>query len=349
MSAALFRPETTAVVLNPVSGAPAARRKARAMAKRLAALGYRVLPTARPNDAGRLALEAVTAGCNSVVAFGGDGTLYETVEHLPPHVALGLFPTGTVNLFARGLDIPREPEAWLALLQSGATIPYSFGLCNGRPFACVASTGFDALVVAQVNRTLKKWIQQGAYAVEALRAFAGYRPPEFRVTLDGTPYRFEAETAEAGRPGSGRSPQSARSPRSARSSGSRSANRSSGAGRLLGIIVGRIPYYGGAHPVLPHAQPRRSELAVAFLHARDKWSLLRFARGMVLGTLPRMKGVVFRTAQRLTIESDPPCPVELDGDPFAQTPVEFTLESAPRTILAPIVVKPPGGTAADPA
>lgn len=298
----LFAPSATAVVLNPISGKPSSRRKARRMADQLTARGYRIVPTTGPNSAGRLAREAVECGCNSVIAIGGDGTLYETMAELPAETGIGFFPTGTVNLFARGLNIPLRPDAWLELLDSRHTVPMHLGRCNNRPFACVASVGFDALVVAKVNRTLKKWIQKGAYAVAALRSFAGYAPPDLSVTLDGEPYRPRAEFSRQ---------------------------------KLVGVIVARVPYYGGLHAVLPKADPLSPRLEVALLHAQDKWSLLRFARGVVLGTLPRMKGVVYQTVQRIRIESQPASEVELDGDAFSQTPVECRVEPNTRPILSP--------------
>lgn len=296
----LFLPHKTVVVLNPVSGSQSTRRKAKAMTTVLREQGFRIAATTGPDQAGRLAREAVESGCDSVIACGGDGTLYETIADLPPEVGIGFFPMGTVNLFARGLNIPQEPDAWRNLLAARTTVPMYFGRCNGRLFACVASIGFDATVVAQVNRSLKKWIQKGAYVVEALRAFPNYYPPHYRITMDG---RLYTPPVWMGQP--------------------------------MGIIVGRVPYYGGLHPILPKADPRKARLEVALLHAHNRWSILMFAWGVLVGSLPKMRGVEYRTVRTLRVECEPASWIQLDGDAFGQTPVDMEVEAVARQVLAP--------------
>lgn len=62
------------------------------------------------DDPGRgMAEEAVEAGCRTVVAVGGDGTVRAVAETLAgTDVSLGIVPQGTGNLLARNLEVPLE-------------------------------------------------------------------------------------------------------------------------------------------------------------------------------------------------------------------------------------------------
>jgi len=65
--------------------------------------------TAAAGDARRFAHEAVEQRINVVVAVGGDGTINEIIQELAgSDTALGVLPSGTVNVWAREMGIPRE-------------------------------------------------------------------------------------------------------------------------------------------------------------------------------------------------------------------------------------------------
>ncbi|MGZ3668118.1 MAG: diacylglycerol/lipid kinase family protein, partial [Ktedonobacterales bacterium] len=64
-------------------------------------------PTERSGHAAELAREAVKAGMDMVVAAGGDGTVNDIIQALAGHTtALGVLPMGTVNVWAREMNIP---------------------------------------------------------------------------------------------------------------------------------------------------------------------------------------------------------------------------------------------------
>ena len=68
--------------------------------------------TRSAGDARTLAKEAVSAGFETIIAAGGDGTLNEVLNGIGDapggfeQVRLGVLPLGTVNVFARELRIP---------------------------------------------------------------------------------------------------------------------------------------------------------------------------------------------------------------------------------------------------
>jgi diacylglycerol kinase family enzyme len=82
-----------------------------------------------------LAREAVARGADSVVAGGGDGTLRAVAGALADTgVTMGILPVGTLNHFARDLNIPLDVERAADNLVTGRIAEVDLGEVNGRVF-----------------------------------------------------------------------------------------------------------------------------------------------------------------------------------------------------------------------
>ncbi len=174
--------------------------------------------------ASELAHTAVAEGRDAVVVLGGDGTANEAVQalaHSP--VALGLVPGGGANVLARALGLPADPVAatsrLLRALRTGGRRRIGLGRADERLFTFNAGMGFDAAVVARVERdpARKQLLRQGAFVTSALREWSAqrHRGDLLRATLpDGTqrtadlalvantsPYTFLGEHALVAHPG----------------------------------------------------------------------------------------------------------------------------------------------------
>ena len=116
-----------------------------------------VAQTNRRGHATRLAQGAANEGYDAVVCLGGDGTLNEVANGLAgSRTALAALPGGSTNVFARTIGLPNDPiEATGALLDglaNGHIERVGLGSVNGRYFLFHVGLGFDAAVVAQVER-----------------------------------------------------------------------------------------------------------------------------------------------------------------------------------------------------
>src|SRR5262249_1679381 len=118
-----------------------------------------VAETSRRGHATRLAQGAAATGTEAVVVLGGDGTLNEAANGLVgTPCALGVLPGGSTNVFARTIGMTNDPiEATGELLAAlgngpGGVRSISVGNVNGRHFLFHVGVGFDAAVVAQVER-----------------------------------------------------------------------------------------------------------------------------------------------------------------------------------------------------
>jgi diacylglycerol kinase family enzyme len=134
-----------------------------------------VAETSRRGHATRLAQGAASSGTDVVVVLGGDGTLNEAANGLAgSSCALAPLPGGSTNVFARTIGLPNDPiEATgdlLGALAARSIRRVGLGVVNGRYFLFHVGMGFDAAVVAQVERRsgLKR------YAGHPLFVYAGF-------------------------------------------------------------------------------------------------------------------------------------------------------------------------------
>ncbi len=185
------------LIVNPSASSVTARGRV-VITKALAAdHDVTVAETARRGHATQLAAEAAAGGADVVVVLGGDGTLNEAANGLAgTATALAPLPGGSTNVFARTIGLSDDAiEATGILLDAlshGSTRRIGLGSVNGRYFLFHVGIGFDAAVVAEVERrgSLKRWANHLLFAWAAfdtwLRKY-DRRRPRFAVRIPGRP------------------------------------------------------------------------------------------------------------------------------------------------------------------
>ncbi|GGE19653.1 multidrug transporter [Aureimonas endophytica] len=84
---------------------------------------------------------------------GGDGTVSSAAEALMnKKVALGILPAGTMNLFARTLQLPQQLDAAIAALADGVVTEVDIATVNGKPFVHQFAVGVHARMVRMRDR-----------------------------------------------------------------------------------------------------------------------------------------------------------------------------------------------------
>jgi YegS/Rv2252/BmrU family lipid kinase len=145
-------------------------------------------PTTHAGSAIQQAREASTAGFDTVIACGGDGTVNETLNGIMlagGDTALGLVPLGSGNLLASDLGLPADPVAAAQKLLSytprdfrpGVVVSQRSGVAEKRYFIVAAGVGADAeLMYRTAVRAKERW-GRNAYFLEMVRmAFRGGYP-----------------------------------------------------------------------------------------------------------------------------------------------------------------------------
>lgn len=175
------------VIYNPAAGGGREALLCRFVAE-LERLGaaVRLYHTKGPNDATDY-LNRLTDQGDCVVAVGGDGTTNEVLNGLAVGVALGVFATGTANVLAKELELPKKPELAAQVVVQGKNVPVTPARLNGRRFIMMCGIGYDAWVVNGVNLTLKQRFGKLAYVQSMLAQISRYGQRHYRVEVDGRP------------------------------------------------------------------------------------------------------------------------------------------------------------------
>ncbi|MGZ5005117.1 MAG: diacylglycerol/lipid kinase family protein [Chthoniobacterales bacterium] len=170
----------TAVILNPAARGERAHRL-RAQIEKLTH-GAVLCATSRGGEAEALARIAAKEGFSKIVAAGGDGTVNEVVNGIAgTDAALGLLPLGTMNVFATELGLPASDlkRCW-KIIQEGHIRRVDLPRANTKHFVQLAGVGFDAQVVKETSRALKRNFGPLSYLVSAAQ-IAARRPPRIQI------------------------------------------------------------------------------------------------------------------------------------------------------------------------
>ena len=306
------------VILNPSAGRGQAARRCAALkqllgdAARVAGAEWELLETKAPCDATRLAAEAAPRS-TLVVAAGGDGTLGEVVNGVMDGTLganrprLGLLPLGTGNDFARCLGIPRDWRKAVWTLFHGAPRMVDVGRATFENdgathwFVNVAGCGFDGLAARRVNELRHRpgWRHvrgTAAYLCAVLQELATLRAASLRIGLDG---EFHEQ-------------------------------------RAVLCAVANATSYGGGMRVAPDAQIDDGLFDVCLIGDAGRLEFLRAFPRVFQGTHVSHPKVGVRRAAEVSLASDPPLPVLIDGDVLGVTPVRFSIVPRALEVMAPV-------------
>jgi YegS/Rv2252/BmrU family lipid kinase len=178
------------LIANPVSGRGRSRRLVACVTDLLRSGGHRteVFWSRGPGDArenaGRLG-----SGVDRILVVGGDGTLNEVLNGLadPTRRPIAQLATGTANILAHELALPRDPEGVARMVSAGPVRRLDMGLAGERRFLMVASAGFDAMVTRRIALSRTATLGYLGYAAPILGALREYEPPRISVRVDDRP------------------------------------------------------------------------------------------------------------------------------------------------------------------
>jgi len=297
-------PVRLCVIFNPSARGNKARRFRRFLSELSQQCALKA--TAGPGDARRFAQAAVATGYDLIVAAGGDGTVNEVLNGIGDEpegfqrARLGVLPLGTVNVFARELNLPpRLERAWQVLRQGheklidlGRAEYLEAGRPQQRYFMQLAGAGLDARAIELVSWKLKKSAGPLAYVVAGFQAWLE-KQPQLTVRADG-----QSLTGELALFGNGR-------------------------------------YYGGSYDIFPGADLGSGRLDVCVFPKTGVPTLL----GLIPGFLLRRKLSEHRVrrlrADKFEVTSDQPAAFELDGEWIGQLPVTLSVEPKKLRVVVP--------------
>jgi diacylglycerol kinase (ATP) len=152
---------------------------------------HEILGCGRKEDLDGIVDRAESEGFDVVYAVGGDGTVHETAKRLIRRKpALGILPTGSGNGFARHIGLPLEATAALKSCSGARIVSIDTARVNDHPVLGVMGIGFDATIADRFASSTVRGLE--TYVREGLRAFAGFKPEEYEIALNGQTLRKRA-------------------------------------------------------------------------------------------------------------------------------------------------------------
>lgn len=245
----------------------------------------------------RAVSSAVRAGAHTIVVGGGDGTLSAAVDVLADQtdVVVGLLPLGTSNEVARALGVPLDLQGACDVIANGRVEVVDLARANSDYFVHTALVGYLAHVNFATPLWLKRRVGKIAHVFSLLTSTREIKP--FRASVTAGDVRWENET--------------------------------------ILVVVGNGRLHSPGRILLPASARRESGLTV--YAPRDlRWStIVRLIVGWLVTRRPQPSLLLSAAADHVTVVTDPPQLVDLDGEISRSTPVNFHLARRALRILVP--------------
>ena len=299
-----MHPHRIGIVYNPFAGRlrGAGRERLDSAVRVFLAAGHEVelFATPGPNKAGIVAQNAISQGCDMILAAGGDGTINETVNGMVGSpVAFGILPGGTANVLANEIGLSIRLETAAAQLLKATPTPISLGAVElpGRPrrhFVLMAGVGLDARIVYNLNLELKRKVGKLAYWQAG---FGQLLKPvdQFSVAVDA--HRYECSF----------------------------------------LLATRVRNYGGDFEIARRVRLTDHDFEIVIFSGKHWSHHVRFLAGVMLNRLEKSPDVTILRATELTLEERGAKPVHLqtDGEILGPLPARVSIVPSCLNFLLP--------------
>jgi YegS/Rv2252/BmrU family lipid kinase len=315
-----------ALLYNPDSGGSRKRRQRELESVvamlRTTGVDASVVLTNSSAHAEEQARQAVAAGCDTVFACGGDGTIHSIVQALAgSSVGLAILPMGTANALAHDLGLPMTLAAAAQMAVNGARRRIALGHIkyfdrSGNPgtrfFVVAAGVGVDAHLFYKLNPDVKQRLGMAAYYGKAWHLWWTYPM-----------VRFVAEYVETGS----------------------AEPKKVSLTELLGV---RIRHFGGVlQELAPGASLDRDDLRLILCHTASRLAYLSYVTRALLRLRPTVPGIELAHVAKVRCRYPEPSSsggvpetqsrvyVEADGELLGTLPAEISVLPDALTLLAP--------------
>jgi YegS/Rv2252/BmrU family lipid kinase len=316
-----------ALIYNPDSGGSRVRRQTElefvlALLRSANVEAHLVLTDSRAH-AEEKARQAALAGCDTIFACGGDGTIHNMIQVLAnTSIALAILPMGTANALAHDLGLPMNVAAAARAALDAAPRRVALGRIQyldleGQPgtrfFIVAAGCGVDAHLFYKLHAGTKQRMGMTAYYAKAWQLWATYPMTRFRVefTETGSKQLRQADVTE--------------------------------------LMAVRIRNFGGVlQELAPGASLGRDDLRLVLCRTASRLAYLLYVTRGLLRRKWNVSGIDLASSGRVSCQNLPPSAsaggnpnaqtkvyVEADGELVGTLPAEITVVPDALTLLAP--------------
>ena len=289
-------------VVNPVAGPRGSQRAAKDLRERAAKIGVDLdVVETTPDQDGLAAVNASLTDTpyDCYLVLGGDGTVMEVANAaMRDGIPLGIIPRGTANAVAWHFGLPFDVGQALKVAVEGKPILIDVGRTRHRDFLIMAGLGYDAAIIRDATRVLKRRLGFLAYLYAALKNL-GRRPNTFRLQLDDDPpVRV----------------------------------------RGMSAVITNIGSLAGNFRMIRQVNPQDGKLDVIVIAMENFGDFFRLLFWGLLGKLEQDPRVRYFQGSRIRVECRPLAPLEIDGDEIHGRHRELEAEVLPAalTLMVPV-------------
>jgi diacylglycerol kinase (ATP) len=267
---------------------------------REAGAAVEMFATDRPRVAGELAAKAVDAGCDLILAAGGDGTINEAVNGIAgSNVLFGFLPGGTANVLANEIGMANRPDRAAEQLLQATPVRIALGLLEmpdqaARYFVLMAGVGLDARIVYELDLGLKGKMGKLAYWHGGFKQF-GRPVPRFHLAVNNSQYCASF------------------------------------------ALIARVRNYGGDFEIARQIRLTDNDFEVVIFQNRQWRDYLRFFGAVMTNRLHATDGVTITRATRIELSGpeDQRIHIQIDGEAVGVLPATIRIVPDALTLLLP--------------
>ncbi|NWJ97187.1 MAG: diacylglycerol kinase family lipid kinase [Chloroflexi bacterium] len=175
------------IIFNPVAGNANRPRKLIRLISYLEEMGHLVTvsTTTSQGDATKLARQAIKEGTETILVFGGDGTINEAIQGMADStVPLAVYPAGTTNVWCKQVGMPSNPRRAAEIISAGPRHWIDLGRVGEHYFLLMVGIGFDGEVTHAIDLEQKRRLGKLSYVLAGLRVVRSFSGTNVKITLD---------------------------------------------------------------------------------------------------------------------------------------------------------------------
>jgi diacylglycerol kinase family enzyme len=290
------------VIINASAGAGSAQAACQNLRRIFEDVGVEaaIMPAGSGEELIDLAQRAARENPPMIVAGGGDGTLNAIASVVAgSSTAMGVLPMGTLNHFAKDLQIPLELEAAIRTIADGHVAQVDVGEVNGRVFINNSSLGLYPQIVRH-RETQQRRLGRGKWPALAWASLTVLRRSPFlnvRLNVDDEQLRIKTTF----------------------------------------VFIGNNEYVMEGFNIGQRARLDRAQLSVYVSHGRGRGGLIALALRALFGRLHQARDFQALTAQTIEVSTrHARLHVATDGEvTLMDTPLEYRILPGALRVLVP--------------
>ncbi len=286
--------DRTCVIVNPASGRGRGAKMLPSLAAAFAEIGSPdVRTTDHSGDEQRMATEAISAGCTTLVVVGGDGTMSNVANAIlqsGEDIRLAVMPAGTGNDFAKLLGtVSADARTFARLCATAPDQRVDAGKIEDRYFVNCCGFGFDVAVLEGIKKH-KRLRGNAVYVYTAITELFGYRGSKIGV----------------------KSVVSTRPPE-----------------MHMMLVLANASYFGGTFEIAPGAVATDGKLDAVSILDVPAWKRALVLGAALLGKHERFRECVRERSGEFELSFETPPTYDADGELHRAASAHLTISSCP--------------------